>query len=504
MCCDGNNIRTACAVMDTAGFTPWIIAGAVLLSTTVAALAAAVGVSTAYTNPLTTRGALQKGTGSDEPALFGLGGDDSGETVAAATSTAAATTKVVPLTWNPTGFVYMVSFTAGTSPVTAAFDTGSARFIVATADCSTCTGPLYNPAASPTAVMLVDPRKAGAAGANPDPSNAPITPADMAQYRSILCTDTAAYVSQTDSIQMYEDTVTFPRRAVAICPSPETNAGQGYTTDAGAAPDLVITNFPIGGVYANTGSSSLNILGMAPVLSSTTINVDGTNEYLMPSCQTTRIPAYESAVLAAISSHYTNAGLPTVWSQYLGVDTGYIVFAPFAAPCVPLSTITLIPTLKDAPSAVSSTPSRYYVAPLVGMYTGPRGGPRSAFQTLAGAPQALVLDTGTTQFMVPPGGPVLPPGSLAPGQVLVVVLGSGSASRGGQVAIQFENADLGYGPDGNTPVMAAMTPSVASVFSSANTVGILGCTAQRGLYVQYNVTAGTVSIGGRPATWTSS
>ena len=110
---------------------------------------AAIGVSVATVVLLTVLivalvvAADRQGQEAALPYIPVQAGDDglagSGVAAAAGPGTRVSTRlKVIPLTWSPAGSLYTVTFTVGTDVVEAAFDTGSARFIVATSSCTGC------------------------------------------------------------------------------------------------------------------------------------------------------------------------------------------------------------------------------------------------------------------------------------------------------------------------------------------------------------------------------
>jgi hypothetical protein len=406
-----------------------------------------------------------------------------------------AQVQAIPLYW--TGTTYMVSMVVGTSSVTAVFDTGSSEFVVGMTGCVSCTSTTYNPTASPTAVLLIDPRLAAAANI------LNLTPETVSKYATILCRSQAAYVSQTDSIQMYQDVVTFPRRKLTVddlC-GPGGGAMTAAPNTQPVTDDLVVSAFPVGAVYEVTGSSNLNVLGMSAVLSVTKVDVDGVSMYLMPSCQTILKPAHESPVVSALAMHYG----PTealVWSQYImpGDAGGWLVFGPMAIPCLRPQYVDLVPRLPDAEDGIPSTPMRYYVVAVRSMVVLHMDGTSTV---LSDAPTYLVLDTGTTQFMLPGEAGVQTILDMDPtSDVLAVTLGDKAST----VTLRYSGAALGlgsapdYAPSATqaAPIVTVLPASSASIFSSKLDVGILGCTAMRGLYMEYNLTALRVGIGAPP------
>jgi hypothetical protein len=411
-----------------------------------------------------------------------LAGAAGGPAAAATEAMLAKFVEAIPLVW--AGSTYNVTVVVGVSPVTAVFDTGSELFVVATANCDTCTGATYDPSKSKTAFVLMDPRLAAAANV------VNIRPGDLSKYKPLLCTTQTAYVSQTDSIQMYKDTVHFPRRLVttaSLCGGGSDAAPVAPPTDP-----LVIVNFPVGGIYANTGSTSLNVMGMSAVLSVTTTVVDGETVFLMPSCQTIVKASHESAIIAALDIYYSPR--PVVWSQYLFpsfAQGGYLVFSRMVIPCVqPVRYIGMVPQLTKATSGVSVTPMRYYVVAVKSMViVSGVDGSRSA---LGDAPAQMLLDTGTTQMLLPGQAGVQAIGDMQAGDTLVITLmDPNDASK--TVSLTYTPAGLVL-PSG-FPAVAALSAGTATLFSSASDVGILGCALQRGLYIEYNITARMFGFG---------
>jgi type II secretory pathway pseudopilin PulG len=424
------------------------------------------------------------------------------------------TPRVVPLQWTPASGNFQARMTVGSSPVTAVFDTGSAAFIVATAQCASCSGAVYDPTRSAAAIALFDPRKLAAAGPQqePAPPVAGIPPTSIQQYAGVLCEYTAAYVSQSDQVRLYQDTVSFPRvqlTSEALC----TTGVDGAIGGAAAAPALVITDFPVGGVVSSSSAGgSLNVLGMSAVDSvSTTVAADGSTRYLLPSCQTTRAPALESPVLQAADMYYSALGVDTVWTQCLGVSSGFMALAAVlpsgagagaAAQCgagtAAGSAVPLVQSLSRASSALGRTPWRYYVVALQSVtVVGAGGSPRTQ---LAGMPAYLVLDTGTTQCQLPGAAGAQNAAtlnSLGDGEAVIFRLGtgvSGAATNAEVVLTGAAGVSFPSVGDSSAPVFTHMPDSEATMFSSALDVGVFGATAMRGLCIQFNVTRRTAAI----------
>jgi hypothetical protein len=405
-----------------------------------------------------------------------------GDNAAAVPATLVNYVEAIPLTWSSS--VYTAAFTVGVSPVTAVLDSGSAEFVVAMQGCASCTDSTYNPTASSTAVLLIDPRLAALANITS------LDPKQLAQYSTILCRQTTSYVSQSDSIQMYQDVVTFPRRTLHtpdLCPG----SGSGSGSPAGSVSlassstkptdALVITNFPVGAVYAVTGSSNLNVLGMSAVLATTKIQVNGQTVFLMPSCQTIAVPAHESPVISALAMHYGDTA-DLIWSMYLypGEGGGWLVFGPMVIPCRVPAYVNMVQQLPNAAPGISATPMRYYVVAVARMYIRHAHGGTTV---LSDAPSLLLVDTGTTLTMLPGEAGVQTILNMDPVlDSLVLVLGDSTST----VTLRYSGATLGVGTD--DPKVTILPPATAAAFSSALDVGILGCTWMRNMYLEFNVT----------------
>lgn len=385
--------------------------------------------------------------------------------------------QVMLLTWSPTAYVYTVDVTVGSSTVSTVLDTGSAKFIVATDDCAPCSGARYEPSKSATSVLILDPRKTEGKSVP-----ATVTQANASEYSSLLCTLQTAYVSQTDSLRMYQDTISFARSGItspALCQQPI----DGVLGASTAATPLSITNFPVGGIYASTGSTSLNVMGMAGVQASTTTTIAGQTLYIMPSCQTTRQPVYESAVIETLAMYAAAAGTDVVWSHLFGTKAGCLLFGPLRLPCLDVQYAPMVATLPNAPSVLVSTPYRYYAVAVQSIQV---GRDVTSLRPLAGAPKFMLVDTGTTQ--------VLTPGSLAGdlngNPVVVLTLGSGSQTA----TLTYQTPQSKTYASGTQYIFGDMPGGTASIFSTSQDVGILGCAAMRNYYIEYNLTTHVIGF----------
>ena len=402
--------------------------------------------------------------------------------------------KVIPLTWTSNGALYMVSFVVGRDVVEAAFDTGSARFIVATKDCSNCTSSKYNPETSPTAYAIVDPRKDGRTVAEP------LRPDQIlnGEHQDILCSDMVSYVSQHNNIVMYSDTVTFPRYTVdgaSICDNTSIDDMMAEGS-RGPAPPLTVTNYPIGGITTTSGDSSLNVFGMSGVRSVTKVGT----QYLLPSCQVSPTPAYESATIQAIALYYNARKQDVVWSQYIGVETGFMVFGSIRSlqlRCIQdqVQYVGMVPQLKFSTNPIDNTRWRFYVLRVESITVD------GVQQPSDRTPAMFIFDTGSTQTMLP-GASGVTAGVMSAARTSVVITFYTKAKPGQAVtqraSLRYDVAagETKYGvPDlssrtgqGFQPVFVGMPNNVAQIFSSKMDVGLLGVTAMRNTYVEYDLT----------------
>lgn len=383
--------------------------------------------------------------------------------------------KVIPLTWSASGSLYTVGFTVGTDVVEAAFDTGSARFVVATSDCTGCGKSKYNPAASKDAIVLIDPRKADKQRTVVEP----LRPDQVGDHAAILCSDTVSYVSQSNNILMYRDTVMFPRRNVSgnsICDGTSIDGVLDGSIDA---PPLTVTDFPVGGITTTTGTTALNVFGMSGVLSVTKTD-DG--KYLLPSCQVSAAESYEAATVQAIALYYTARKQPVVWSQYIGVNAGFMLFGSLALPCNRVQTVKMIRQLTRSTNDVDRTPWRFYVVQVHSMSIDGVALPR------ASVPKYLIVDTGTTQTLLP--GPSSTSVVAQIGRATTSVsITFGSGIDGDSATLTYVLGELTYqSVFGAQPTFAAMPDAVAKLFSADMDVGLFGVTCMRNAYIEYDLT----------------
>lgn len=357
---------------------------------------------------------------------------------------------VIHLAWNDDTKTYDIQLTIGSNKVSAAFDTGSAQLVVRTSDCKSCTGTSYIPTDSASSRAVLN----------------------TAGPKKTLCRTSIAYVSQTDTLQIYSDTVSFPRVLASNCTA-------DLSTLNRTSP-LVVNEFPIGGIVANTGHSSVNVFGMSGVMSTNQAIPGQAEKYLMPSCQETSVPTYESPVLQAIS---TNTSVPLVWSIRFAAhraDGALVSFGKTqrcgSSTAKDLKVTKCVRTLPDPPSELVGTPWRYYVIQIRSATTAVNTYPLPDF------PQYLLVDTATTQFMVP--GNTSADMLTQYGLILTLDNDEGSTLTwsGFQTAQGNEQED--YDPS-QTNLFTHMSDQIASEFSLSGCVGILGTLAMRGRYIEF-------------------
>lgn len=389
--------------------------------------------------------------------------------------------KAVPLTWNPSGEIYDVTFSVGNSTVSAVLDSGSSRFIVSTNSCSSCSSSTYDPTASPTSIAIADPR--GSAVRN---VAEPIDPTDVGNNNvQVLCTDTVSYVSQTNSIQMYSDTVRMPRIVVStqtLC----TDANiDGVVSSAKNTQPLVIRDFPIGGITSSQGTSvPQNVFGMSGNLSITKYN----GEYLLPSCQLTPNPSYEAATIQAIAMYYNSINRPTIWSIQLGIESGIMVFGPIPSPCVSVQYVPMQRSLVNANNDLDASPWRFYVVQVQSIVVGG--------QQMGDIPSYFILDTGSTQVSIPgPQGQQIADAITGISGDQTVVFTFGDGTPGNTATLTYTSDDTTFNSDaGIQTVFTGMPDTTAQYFSTKLDTGLFGVTAMRNRYLEFNLTTRRVGF----------
>jgi len=443
-----------------------------------------------------------RGNPTGQPQLGGAGllaASGSGAANVSATRPATVTkNNVMPLAWDAAKGIYYMQFTAGESEVLAVLDTGSARCVLATPATAGPGVTVYTPPTGP-GTQVKDPRTGGP------------------------CTASIAYVSQQDTVTVYNDTLTVPRVTIAtpaLCSgTPITQVVQAGAKGILPAP-LSITDFPVSAI--TSGGASLNVLGMSAVQA---VTREG-SQYFLPSCQLSGTPQYESELIQALSVYDASAGVAdVVWSMMLGTSppaggggggpllggfpvAGTVAFGPLDIPCLAPQYATMYPTLTHASSSLVNTPYRYYVVELTGCSIGAAGtDPATWTRTLPGFPKYVLVDSGTTQGLLPgPSGAANAAAlnGLGPGDMAVIWV---KGAAGGVIGITYTPTDVVYvdGTGSTQAVFAGMdaaplppdAPSypVAQSFSSQMDVGILGNTALRNLYVEFNLTRHTIGFG---------
>lgn len=375
---------------------------------------------------------------------------------------------VIPLYWAgaQSGTLYNIQFTAGNGLVTAAFDTGSSRFVITSG---------YEPSSTAT------------------PVTNPLT--------GQPCTSTVAYVSQSDTVSVFSDTVSFPGtnlKTPLLCSMQVADAiGQSP-----AGPPIVVQSFPVAAGSA-TSPGGLNVFGMSAVLTTTTVPNphSSATAYISPACTVTSQPVYESALLQTLAKYYTPAGSDVVWSMMVGrppVDyasapAGFLAFGPVRTSCMPMQSTPMVPQLVNAAPGIASTPGRYYVVEVLYAAIGGTTAPLSSYTKFTGFPAFLLIDSGTSLVQIPGGNApqtCAAINALQPGTQVIIVLQ-------GDVVLTYGPNDVTYqtGPGTSSGVFQPMPDSEASQFSSLYDTGILGCVGQWGLLVEYNLTKKIISFG---------
>ena len=397
---------------------------------------------------------------------------------------------VTPLLWSASqGFFSIPMTLPDGSKTSAAFDTGSSGLILNNVPTSALTASTPVPALS----------------------------------GSGNCTSTVSYVSQSNVVTQYDMTITFPR--VDVGQVKAVTVSDSITTTYSPGASLVINNFPVGVVTSSTGTGpSANVFGMSSVLVSSTVSGDGTTSskdsytaagvpkapkgvtYLLPYCQTSTKPAFESPMLQAVS--VVNAGLAgqnphdadatpnpgggitgttNVWCMGLHQNAGFVLFAAMSLNAMPASartTTALVPKVPNAPAGLTSTPMRYYIVKVASATLG--GSP------VPGFPKYLMVDTGTTNVLLPNKSGSAIAGSS---QTCTITLQGVCSSACGKTQAS-QNPVLTF-PPGSSPdasMFQDMSDAVASGFSSAQDLGILGVRGLMGRFLQFNLTDQTLQF----------
>ena len=350
---------------------------------------------------------------------------------------------VIPLSWDPDVAVYNITFMVGNNQITAVWDSGSADLVIATDSCTSCGGAPYYPSQSSTSVALINEAAAGDGDS--------------------LCQTVKTYGSQRDTVQMYSDTVNIPRAFATPCSAvPVTAAGE-----EGPKP-IIINSFPIGGVVANTGATSANVFGMSGVMCVT--QQDG--KYVLPSCQLTDTPQFISSLLATYALEAEKGAKPLLWSIHFAKDRddgALVAFESRPPTCGTAVAYTpAVATLSDSTSDFIRVPWRYYVIEVerATSYDG-----RIVYDKF---PRFLLVDTGTSAFMVPSGTTAK---TLNTHGLLLNLAHANGAALSWSASVKDTR-------DGS-PMFENMSESVATQFSKSHSVGIMGCLAMRGRYIEF-------------------
>ena len=365
---------------------------------------------------------------------------------------------VIPLHWNRATKTYDVTMTVGSSEVTAAFDTGSAGMILRTPACKSCRG-----------AKVYSPLSEGVK--------------DAAQT---LCRSSISYVSQTNVLQMYSDTVTFNRKLARQEASDA--AARTCLSHIEAAP-LVITDFPIGGMVESSGShDSVNVFGVSGVKSVNQAKTGGEPSFPTSACRSTKASTYESALLQSVAA--ANPHLPLRWSIKFSVDRVHggasVALGATQAHRGKLITVPAVKRLPNAPSEMVGTPWRYYIVEVLhARHTSAAVG--DAALNLLDFPRYLIIDTATTQFMIP--------GSTSATSLmkwgLTITLNDTAQSElawpGSDLATAFERKQDYSATELDTPLFTSMPSNISREFSTSSrpSVGILGALAMRGRYIEF-------------------
>lgn len=396
-----------------------------------------------------------------------------GTDAATVSRAAIAQNKIIPLFWEPAGLLYEVHFSAGKSVISAAFDTGSTNFIVSTAAASSSN--FYD---SSTGTPVVGPDGKG------------------------TCTTTVNYVSQSNTVQVFLDTLSFRNKLIqssTLCTKDVTSV---VTAGADAA-DFQITQFPVGATVRSTGASPMNVLGMAAVQATSIPSV----------CKSYSTPAYVSPVIQSFAEHYQGLTPPkdVIWSMMLGTPAsfitkrtgkddsqpaGFMVFGPMSVDCLTPVFTPMVAQLPSAPG-LGGTPYQYYVAQVQYCAIGTTGAAVSTYTKFPSFPKYLLIDSGTTLALIPGSAAAATCAAInavGPQQTVILVLH-------GDVTITYQAADVTYqasngaGSTSTEKVFQAMDSTTAANFSTTEDVGILGCTALRNLYVEFNLSSKQMGFG---------
>ena len=398
--------------------------------------------------------------------VLGLGA--AGPAGAPVTSTAL----VMPLTWSDLTSEFMITFQipskTGNSTIQAAFDTGSAKLVVAT-DPSQSYSRTY---AAPSALVQLNDAERNSTG---------------------FCSFVQSYGSQSVQVNAYSGTVVFPRSIIdltELCSSQDLNATLASLIPPTPKTTLTLPNFPIYGAAPGSAASTpiVNVFGMCPVQ---TTQMQG-SQFVTPACQLVPQAVYESQICQSFAEFYKDSDL--IWTMMLSdvpkqasnqTVNGFVAFGQVNIPCLRPQFIDLVSTLPKATNTLTRTPFRYYVVIVVSCVLRDSSGDKPL-----GVPKYLMLDTGTTNVQLPVANTdtITALNGLGPGQTALLTLGEPGAS----VTLTWTTADARWGDDRKT--FAPIEAGLAYGLSSDNDVGILGSTGMHNLFMEFNLSTKQVGF----------
>ena len=375
------------------------------------------------------------------------------------------TALVMPLYWNSSTSEYMIQFSVGASNVRAAFDTGSAKLVVATAPSQSVSGTYAD----------ITKLKPVAAALN---STAP-------------CTFTQSYGSQSVQVNVLNGSVTFPRSSMDLTQLCASDVITALTSVTSASP-VIVPNFPVNGivnVLSSSGQRSINVFGMSAVQTTTRTSSGG---FSTPACQTVPTAVYESQLLQDLSTYYAKQNQDFIWKLMLGNHVssvtqacGFAAFGAINVPCLRPQYTALIPVLPNATTPLTLTPFRYYVVKVVSCTIVTSSG---SSRVLSDFPNYLMLDSGTTDVSLP-GTSWSALNALQGTDSAQLVLAALPNSK--PVTIVWTAADTRWE---NNPTFNPIDSGLLSELSSKQDVGILGSTGMRNLFLEFNLTQNTVGF----------
>lgn len=236
-------------------------------------------------------------------------------------------------------------------------------------------------------------------------------------------------------------------------------------------------------------------------------------------CKTYTSPVFVSPVIQSFAAYYKSLSTPSdvIWSMMLGTplsfDTrntdqdatqaaGFMVFGPLSVTCMQPVFTPMVASLPTAPG-LGGTPYQYYVVQVEYCAIGKTADAISTYTKFPNFPKYLLVDSGTTLCLLPGMDAASTCASIngvASDEMVILVLKN-------NVTITYQSTDVSYQAPAGTGsdtsrenVFSAMDDGTASNFSVKNAdgnfdVGILGCTALRNLYVEFNLTQKTIGFG---------